>query len=242
MQPEPRNQAVSVVSVPARHLLHLRVLLELVLADRALVHLRVQQLVVDGDCGEILDGVLGGWRRAVTVGIVVGEELNQLLKAGAEVVVAKVGRGAKPVVGRVAEGELNVGAISAKALKVVLEVGPRVEHVGFAAGPGTGVEQEREHGIDQIERKFGIQRFSTTLVDKIRVMAMVVRVPFFHETFQTDRAERFRLIGARDPLIAHVAEKWLPTVSAGRHHWSSSSSSLIATQPLLFSGFLFFSL
>jgi len=148
MQPEPRNQAVSVIRVLARHLLHLRALLELVLADRTLVHLRVQQLVVHGDCGEILDRVLGGRWRAVTVGVVVSEQLNQLLKAGAEVVVAKVGRGAEPSVRRVAEGELNVGAVGAKALKVVLEVGPRVEHVGFASGPRTGVEQEREHGID----------------------------------------------------------------------------------------------
>jgi len=77
---------------------------------------------------------------------------------------------------------------------------------------------------------------------RVRVMAMVVRVPFFHETFETDRAERFRLIGARDPLTAHVAEKWLSTVPAGRHHWSSSSSSLIAMQPLGFSGFVIFSL
>lgn len=240
MQPKPRNQAVAVVRVLAGHLRHQRALLELVLADRALVQLGVQQLVVNGDGGEILDGVLGGGRRAVAVGIIVGELLNELLKAGAHEVVADVRREAKPLLlGRVAKVNLDVGAVGAKALNVVLEENHRVEHVGFGSGPGYGGEKEREQG----EGDFGIRRF-LILGEKIRVR--VVRVAFFYETFHTDRAEGFRLIGARDPLTAHVAEERLCSASAaaGRHDASSLSlsSSSIATQttPLIWFPSFFF--
>ncbi|RDX64944.1 hypothetical protein CR513_56437, partial [Mucuna pruriens] len=116
MQPKPGKQAVRVVHMFARHLPHLRTLLELVQANGALVQLRVQQLVVDGDCGEILDGFLGGGRCAVAVGVVVGKLLNQLLQAGAEKVVAHVRWEPEPRLGRAIEVELDVGAVRAKVL------------------------------------------------------------------------------------------------------------------------------
>ena len=136
MQPKPRNQAVAVIRVLAGHLCHLRTLFELVLADSALVQLGVQQVVVDGNGGEILDGVLGGGRRSVAVGVVVGKLLNKLLETGAHKVVADV-RKAKALilVGRMVKVNLNVGTVGAKVLKVVLEEDHRVEHVGFGSGP-----------------------------------------------------------------------------------------------------------
>lgn len=83
-----------------------------------------------------------------------------------------------------------------------------------------------------MEGEFGIRRF-ITVGEEIRVG--IVRVAFFYETFHTDRAEGFRLIGARDPLTAHVAEERLTTAAAGRH---DSSSSSIATQSLVYFAFL----
>lgn len=131
------------VHVLARHLLHSRTLLELVLTNRALVQLRVQQLIVDGYSREFLDGVFRCRRRPVTVGVILSELLNQLLEAGAKEVVADVGGEAKPRFGRVVDLDLDVGTIGAKALEVVLEEEEGVEHVGFGAGPGTeGVGEE----------------------------------------------------------------------------------------------------
>lgn len=121
MKPKPRNQAVTMVHMLARHLHNLQPLFKLVLAHRALVLLRVEELIVDGDSGEILDGVFGCRRRAVAVWIVVGELLNQLLEAGAEEVVAHVHRKPKPRLGTATEVELDIGTVGAKVLKMVLE-------------------------------------------------------------------------------------------------------------------------
>lgn len=91
-----------------------------------------------------------------------------------------------------------------------------------------------------MEREFGIG--GRVIVVRVRVRVRVW-VAFFHKAFETDRTERFRVIGARDPPIAHVAEERLNSAAAGRHDSTSSllSSNRNATQ-LLSSGFfqLFF--
>lgn len=137
MQLKPRKQALIVVHVLARHLLHLRTLLELLLTNRALVQLRVQKLIVNGYGRELLDSVFRCRWRTVTVRVILGELLNQLLEAcGAEEVIADVGGEAKPRLGRVVDHELNVGTVGAKALEVVLKEEEGVEHVRFGSGPG----------------------------------------------------------------------------------------------------------
>lgn len=145
MQLKPRNQAPVMVHMLARHLLHLRTLLELVLTNRALVQLRVQQFIINGNRRKILDGVLGRRRSPVTIGIVFGELLNQLLEAGTEEVIADIGWEAKTGFGRVIDLELDVGAIGTKPLEMVLKEQERVEAVGFikiGSGPGSGGDGE----------------------------------------------------------------------------------------------------
>ena len=140
MQLKPRKQAIIMVHVLARHLLHLQSLVEFILANRALVMLRVQQLIIDGHRREILNGILRRRRGTVTIRIVLGELLNQLLKAGTEEVISDICRKAKPWLRRMVDFELNIGSVGAKALEVVLEEQKRIEHLGFGeigVGPGT---------------------------------------------------------------------------------------------------------
>lgn len=145
MQLKPRNQATIMIHMLARHLLHLRTLLELVLTNRALVQLRVQQFIINGNRRKILDGALGCRRSPVTVRIVLGELLNQLLEPRTEEVIADVGWEAKTGFGRVIDLELHVGAVGTKPLEMVLKEHERVEAVGFikiGSDPGSGGDGE----------------------------------------------------------------------------------------------------
>lgn len=87
-----------------------------------------------------------------------------------------------------------------------------------------------------MEREFGIG--GRVIVVRVRVR---VWVAFFHEAFETDRTERFRVIGARDPPTAHVAEERLNSAAAGRHDSTSSllSSNRNATSLLWFLSIVF---
>lgn len=225
------------VHMLTRHLLHLRTLLKLILTNRTLVQLRAQQLIIHGHSRQLLNGVLRRRRRPVTVRIILGELLDQLLQPGAKKVIAEVGREAKPGFARVVNLELNVGSVGAKALEVVLEKENRVEHFRFGSGPGArvlevdgGGQQEREKG-ERMEGEIGIGgRVGAEMQCDVRVRVGIIWRQFFDKTFEADRAERLGVIvGAGESPTAHVAEERLNSAAAGRHDSSEKEKRLRIT-------------
>lgn len=136
------------IDVSARHLLGLRPNLKRIPANSALGIIRCQELRGDQNIGKRHDGGLSSRRGAVTVGIVLSELLNELLKARADEVVTKVcasgeRRGAL-------EDDLDVGAAGRKGVEVVLQEGQGIEGLGAVeAGDGReplGIEKISEIG------------------------------------------------------------------------------------------------
>lgn len=209
MQFKPRKQTLIMVHMLARHLLYLRALLKLILTNGTLIELRVQQLIVHGDIGEILDGGFGGGGCAVAIGVVLGELLDELLEAGAEEVVAEVGG--------VVEVELDVGAVGVEVAEVVLEEVDGVEGVGVEGGvaAGGGGEEEGEEG-EVVEAEGG---GGVGVGVRVRVLGKL-----FEEALEAEGAEGVGGVGGGDfdAAIAFVAEEGLCSAlllgGAGERH------------------------
>lgn len=136
------------IDMLARHLLDLHIHLKIVLADCALVHLGILQLLRDFDGREVLDCPLRSWRRPMTVRVVLRQLLDQLLQTWAHEVVANIGRKAKPAAsaafrGTTLDHELNLRSAGLQTVEVAHQEGERVEGIFGWTGRGRrGVREE----------------------------------------------------------------------------------------------------
>lgn len=111
-----------------RHLLNIPTVLKLIHTNSALVHLRPHHILRHLNSWQPLDRRFRSGRGSVSVGIVLGELLNQLLETRAEEVVPEVPRdSARRIGGMILDHELHVRAAGSEMLEVVLEKRHRIE-------------------------------------------------------------------------------------------------------------------
>lgn len=140
MQFKPWKQAIIMINMLTRHLLHLCTFLKLILTNSTLIQLRVQQRIINGHRRKILNSLFRRRRCAVTIRIILRKLLNQLLEASTEEVIAKVRGNPKPWFRfrRMIDLELNVCTVGVKAVEMILKESEGVETIGIGSGPGNG--------------------------------------------------------------------------------------------------------
>lgn len=135
MQPKPRQDAVFMVDMLARHQLCLIPHLECVLAHGTLGLVGGKRLGRDPDVRQGFNSGFGSRRRAITIGIVLRELLDEPLEARANKIVPEVA-GADD--GTTLENDLDVGATGEQLPHVILEEEHRIERSGSRGGGGFG--------------------------------------------------------------------------------------------------------
>lgn len=230
MQLEPWEDAFLVVDVTAWHLLSYYARLERVQANRALGLVRPQQSLRDLDVHKGLHGILGCWRSAIPVGIVLGQLLDQLLQPRANEIVANVAREGSPSAMSTGESTEGKGLQKApedgdRAVRRTVEFGGRILDRGTGADSGEvdeGGEKRRYGGegvrIVEGETQVGVG-IGIRIVARVRVRVRIgVReVELFDEVAVTMGAGEAGAIGGGrgEGPAALVAEVALLGGSAG---------------------------
>lgn len=217
MQFKPWQNAIVVIYMLTGHLLRGFAESEGVFAHGALRRVRRKEFLGDCNIGETLDGGFGRRRRAVAVGIVLGEVLDEFLEAGAKEIVAvsdvaASGRESESS-GRVAglDDDLEIAAAGAEGLEVVLEeeqgverlVGSGSEEGGEVVEGGSGAGEDEGDGGGAGEGEFGEEGIE---IGRVRIRARDFE--FFEEATVASGAEEIggRGRGDCDGVVALVTE------------------------------------
>lgn len=142
------------VNMFTRHLLNIHTTLKIIFTHSTLSQFRTQQSIVNSNGRKRIHSRLRSRRCSVSIRIVLGQLLNQLLEPWADEVIAEVSRKLKPLLRRriVGDNELDVGTASGESGEVVLEKSVGIEHVRVL---GIGRSSWREQ-VGEVSRVLGV--------------------------------------------------------------------------------------